>query len=90
MNRSEVLDEAKACVTRDRTATHGEAENSFTIIAALWSAYLGVEIKPHDVAAMMVAFKLGRYRKNPGHADNSVDAAGYAALMGELGSEVQS
>lgn len=87
MNRAEVLDTAKSYVTKDRAATHGDAENSFTIMARLWSAYLGVEIGAHDVAAMMVLFKVGRYRSNPGYDDNSIDAAGYSALMGELGAE---
>jgi hypothetical protein len=87
MTRAEILDTAKSYVTKDRAATHGNAENSFAIMADLWSAYLGVKVEAHDVAAMMVLFKIGRFRSNPGYDDNSVDAAGYSALMGELGAE---
>jgi hypothetical protein len=88
VTRAEILDTAKSYVTKDRAATHGNAENSFALIAELWSAYLGAKVEAHDVAALLVLFKLARYRSNPGHADNSVDAAGYSALMGELGAEV--
>ena len=54
MNRTEILDKANEYITRDRQATHGEAENSFADIAGLWSAYLHKEINPRDVAMMMV------------------------------------
>jgi hypothetical protein len=87
MDRSEVLDAARECVVNSRATTHGAAENSFALIAELWSSYLGVKIQPHEVTAMFVLFKVARYRNNPAHADNAIDAAGYAALMGELGAE---
>jgi hypothetical protein len=84
MNRSEVLDTAKGYITRDRAAMHGKAENTFGAIAALWSADLGVPITATDVGRLMVLFKMARAKGNPGHADNWIDAAGYAALAGEL------
>lgn len=84
MTRSEILDTAKHIINVDRAATHGEAENSFALVAAYWSAHLGVEVTARDVAAMMVLFKLARFRGNPGHLDNAIDAVGYAALAGEL------
>lgn len=85
LTRAAVLDQARDCVTRDRAATHGRPENSFGAIAALWSADLGLPITAIDVARMMVLFKLARAKGNPGHADNWIDAAGYAAIGGELG-----
>jgi hypothetical protein len=33
MNRSEILDTAKAYVTQDRAAQHGDAERGFSLIA---------------------------------------------------------
>ena len=33
MNRVEFLDTAKDCITRDRAATHGKAEQNFDAIA---------------------------------------------------------
>jgi hypothetical protein len=87
MNRAEILDAAKEYVTKDRAATHGDAEANFGLIAAYWSAHLNKNIKPHDVAVMMTLFKLARMKSNPAHVDSATDAAGYAAIGGEIGSE---
>jgi hypothetical protein len=84
LTRATVLDVAKRAVTRDRAATHGALENSFAEIAAIWSVRLGVTVTPAQVAIMMVDLKTVRAWGNPGHADNWVDIAGYAACGGEL------
>ena len=86
MNRADILDTAKDYVTKDRAATHGSAEDNFGLIAAYWSAHLGRNIKAHDVAVMMTLLKLARAKANPKHIDNWIDAAGYSALAGEIGS----
>ena len=41
-------------------------------------------LTPVDVGAMMVIFKLARAAANSGHADNWIDAVGYAACTGEM------
>lgn len=84
MNRTEILEAAHHIITVDRAATHGKAEDSFALIAALWTADLGVPLKAHDVARLMVLFKCARAKGNPTNDDNPIDCAGYAALMGEL------
>ncbi len=84
MNRTDILDAARDCITRDRAATHGEAEDSFARIAALWSADLGVALSAVDVARLMALFKIARAKGNPSHQDNWVDGAGYMALGGEI------
>lgn len=84
MNRAELLAKAADIVTHDRQATHGRPEESFVRIALLWSAYLDFEIAPHDVTALMALLKLARVRVNPGHVDNWLDLAGYAACGAEL------
>jgi hypothetical protein len=86
MNRSEILDTAKAYITVDRANTHGSAEANFGLIAAYWSAHLNKNVTAHDVAVMMTLLKLARAKSNPMHADNAIDAAGYSALAGEIGS----
>lgn len=89
MNRGEVLATALSYITKDRAATHGDAEDSFAEIAAYWSIYMhrhcpdGI-VEAHDVAALMVLFKVARLGGNPLHDDNWVDTAGYAALGAEL------
>ena len=82
--RHEVLEGATACVMRDRNTQHGPPENTFALIAELWSAYLGTEVQPHDAAAMMALLKVARIRHNPANTDNWIDLAGYAACGGEL------
>ena len=85
MNRSEILDTAKQAVTKDRAATHGDAEKNFNQIAAIWSLRTGATITAAQVALMMIDLKVARAWGNPGHADNWVDIAGYAACGGEIG-----
>lgn len=84
MKRAEILDTAKEYVTKDRAADHGDMESNFATIGLLWSAYLKTPVNSHDVAAMMALLKIARIRSNPGHADNWVDMAGYAACGGEI------
>ena len=83
--RQQVLNEASRIVMVDRTATHGNPEYSFKAIADLWNGYLGTDkIKPHDVGAMMMLLKVARFKGNPHHLDNMIDAAGYAACAAEI------
>ena len=84
MNRQEILKAAKECVCKDRNATHGEPEKIFGKIALVWSALLGINIRDDQVTIMMNALKGVRAWDNPGHDDNWVDMAGYAACGGEL------
>lgn len=84
MNRSDILHEANRIITQDRQDTHGLPENNFRKIAALWSSYLDYELHALDVGAMMIMLKLVRFQNNPDHLDNSIDMAGYAAILGEL------
>lgn len=87
MKRSDFLSAARQCITVDRAATHGGAEDSFGAIAKMWSAYLGVDVSKADVCMMMVMLKAVRFKNTPGHADHAVDICGYAAIAGELGLE---
>lgn len=84
MHRVAILETASEYVTRDRAATHGDAERNFGTIAAFWSAYLGAPVTAADVAAMMVLLKVARIRSNPAHMDNWIDGAGYFACGGEI------
>jgi hypothetical protein len=87
MNRADILDTAKDFITKDRAATHGDAERNFGLIAAYWSAHLNRNIRPHDVAVMMTLMKLARAKSNPKHIDNWIDGCGYLALGGEAAAE---
>ena len=83
MTRKECLDAAAKAVLTDRAREYGHPEDSFGLIAALWSRYTGCDISTADVAAMMILLKLARVEGNPRHADSWVDIAGYAACGAE-------
>ena len=87
MKRDQILDTAKEYVTKDRAATHGDAESNFGLISCYWSAHLDTKVSAADVAVMMTLFKLARMKSNPAHIDNAIDAAAYAALAGEISTE---
>lgn len=84
MNRADILAIASEIVTRDRAATHGKPEDTFGHIARVWSARLGVTVTPAQVCILLADLKSSRAWNNPGHADNWIDLAGYAACGGEL------
>ncbi|MDD8022387.1 MAG: DUF6378 domain-containing protein [Paracoccaceae bacterium] len=83
--RAAVLDLARQAVLRDRAATHGAPEDTFGLLAGLWSARLGISLSPAQVAILLIDLKTARAWGNPGHADNWVDMAGYAACGAGLG-----
>ncbi len=83
--RAATLDLARQAVLRDRAATHGAPEDTFGLLAALWSARLGIALSPAQVAILLIDLKTARAWGNPGHADNWVDMAGYAACGAGLG-----
>jgi len=88
MNRIEILEAATNCITRDRAATHGNAEDNFAQIAAVWTWWLNerlnAPIDAYDVAQMMSLFKKARAKGNKHHLDNFVDDASYSVLAGEI------
>lgn len=96
--RTVVLDEASRLTAKDREADYGVPYDNFTNVAGLWEGYLNskpaclpmnseddysVRITAEDVAWLMVLLKMARTFGSRSHADNYVDAAGYAALAGE-------
>lgn len=84
MERSEILEKAKQCVTGSRERDYGAPEDNFKVIAGLWSLYVGCEIKSKDVAAMLALMKIARIKSGNAKADNWIDLAGYAACGGEI------
>lgn len=76
----DVLAEARDLVTGDRAKTHGDAAKTYAVVAALWSAYLGIEITTAECLMMHALAKVGRDKVNPTVKDNCVDASAYPAL----------
>lgn len=83
MNRAEILEAARVCVCGEREQDYGTPEDSFSLIADLWTAYTGFELSSKDVAMMMALLKIARIKKGD-KADSFVDLAGYAACAGEI------
>lgn len=81
--RAAVLNAANNHVNGDRNNQYGDPTQDFKRTAAMWSAYLGVEVQPHDVAAMMGLLKISRIKWSPQKADSWEDLAGYAACGAE-------
>lgn len=87
MTREKVLNAALQRVTA-KPDEYGEPENSFSLIADLWSDYLSpkngaIELMPADVANMMILLKIARNTQG-NKDDNWVDIAGYAACGAEV------
>ncbi|MCQ2316353.1 MAG: DUF6378 domain-containing protein [Bacteroidales bacterium] len=96
MTRAEILDAARKCVCGERDRQYGGPEQSFRVIADLWSTYLSavislpVCIEGDDVAAMMALLKIARIATAAvPHPDSWIDLAGYAACGGELDEDEQ-
>ena len=78
-----ITDEATAIVAGDRAADYGDVNESFARIAKLWSAYIGTNITPWDVAQMMILLKVSR-AKTSRKRDTLVDIIGYAECAAKL------
>lgn len=96
-NREAILSEVKKIICDDRNEQYGEPEDTFSLIADYWSAYIKHNCLPldsvgdmnvigaDDVAIMMVLFKLARiessYRES---RDSYIDAIGYMTCATDI------
>lgn len=86
--RDVTLDTAKDLISGQRAEEYGDATESFTRLAHIWTGVLGVEVAPEKVALLLAGLKLSRLAATPAHADSWVDLAGYAALGSEVAQKV--
>lgn len=92
MKRPELLDQAKAIVTQDRTNEYGSLEDNFQVIADLWTVIFrnklrdGEAFTAADVSRGQIQVKQARLAANQEHMDSWVDTAGYSACGAELAS----
>lgn len=71
-------------IVAQRATYYGDPRPNHDRIAGFWSAWLGVPVTAHDVAAMMVMVKLSRCKVAPSYGDNYVDAHGYLDIAQEM------
>lgn len=83
-----ISDIAKSIVAGDRAKDYGDASESFARIAALWSAWKGVEFTSWDVAMMMILLKVSR-AKTSKKQDTLIDIIGYAECAEKVGGNDQ-
>lgn len=77
---SSILYEAHRLVHGDRNQSYGHPYDDFSRTARIWSAILGVEVSPAQVALCMIGVKISRECNKP-NRDNRVDIAGYAETL---------
>ncbi|MFG0316850.1 MAG: DUF6378 domain-containing protein [Planctomycetota bacterium JB042] len=70
------LEEAARITSEDRNRDYGHPLDNHSRTAAMWSAFLGVEITPEDVCWMNVLQKAAREVNRP-KRDNRVDVIGW-------------
>jgi len=80
---------AAELVSGDRARQHGPKHGTFGMAAELWSAYLGVNLDPVDVALCVGLLKMARHKFGEFNEDSFVDLCGYAGLAGELAAALQ-
>lgn len=75
-----VLDRAKQLVLEDRREDYGEPGACLKMTAALWSAYLGIDVDETDVCLMNDLQKTSRHKVGKRKLDNLDDKCGYVSM----------
>lgn len=86
MKRDEILNTALKATMGGRNTTHGDVVDNMNHVAAMWTAYLGLN-KPLtgvDVAQMLTQLKISRAVHGSKNPDDFVDGAAYMAMAGEV------
>ncbi len=78
--RESILHEAHTLVHGVRGEDYGHPYHDFSRTAKIWSAILGVDVTPEQVALCMIGVKMSRECNRP-KRDNRVDIAGYAEAL---------
>lgn len=72
-----------------RASTYGDTTDNAERVAAMWNAYLGVNvITPADMMMMMALYKAFRFKVTPDYADNINDVLGYAQIVKDVQAKV--
>jgi Domain of unknown function (DUF6378)/Domain of unknown function (DUF4406) len=75
-----VCQEADRLVAHDRQSTYGHPREDFARTGKIWSAILGVDVTPEQVALCMIGVKMSR-ECHKAKRDNAVDICGYAKCL---------
>lgn len=75
-----ILTEAHELVHGNRGEDYGHPYRDFSRTAKIWSAILGIDVTPEQVALCMIGVKISRECNKP-KRDNRVDIAGYVETL---------
>lgn len=67
-----------------RHQVYGDRVENMERVAQMWSGYLGFEVRPVDVPAMLALYKLYRLNVEPEYSDNIDDVDGYMQMTREV------
>ena len=67
-------------VIDERGEVYGDPRVNLGRTAVLWSAFLGRDVSPAQVAVCMSLVKISRIAASPGHADSFLDARAYLEI----------
>lgn len=71
-------------IVQERGKSYGHPYEDFCKTAKMWSALLGIEVTPDQVAKCMICVKLSRLTATPQHQDSVDDVAGYTWCLDEV------
>jgi hypothetical protein len=84
MNRSKALETVET-ILEERGANYGDLRENWDQTAKMIEMIVGVDIRPEQFGAIMIAMKLSRLSNaDCQHLDSLLDIIGYAALTIEI------
>lgn len=84
MNRSQALENVER-ILEERGANYGDLRENWQQTAKMIEMIVGVDIRPEQFGAIMIAMKLSRLSNaDCQHLDSLLDIIGYAALTIEI------
>ena len=67
-----------------RHQVYGDRVQNMERVALMWTGYLGFEVRPVDVPAMLALYKMYRLNVEPEYSDNLDDVDGYMQMTREV------
>lgn len=86
MNHVDMLAEA-AKLVRPRGVVYGDIRETHERIAKIATLLTGVDLTAHNILMIMVAVKLSRIARSPGHVDSYLDGINYLSFAGEIATD---
>lgn len=71
-------------IVKQRGESYGHPYDDFKKTAMIWSAILGIKVRPDQVALCMMGVKMSRLVETPHHQDSIDDIGGYTWCLDEV------